>query len=144
MATLSTPVGVLRAQSPAGQDSPPRPLQMVPDETKELQGFCWAEGLITYGFKVRGKGSLRVELHHPNQTFIHLRMTSKWNRMEGGMLGNKLHKAWERVVTYRNPSDQPQTVYIVVYDRSHFADKERPFMLEIKRDEDTRPGAPDK
>lgn len=139
LAALPASLGALQARGATGQDSPPQPLQMVADETKELKGFCWAQGLITYGFKVPGKGSLRVTLHHPNETFISLRMTNKWNRIEGGMLENKLRTAGDRIVTFRNPSDQMETVYVVVRDRNHYADKDRPFTLEIRRDEDAAP-----
>jgi hypothetical protein len=105
----------------------------IPETVANLEDFSWfPSGWRAYGFAVPPKEHLKVRLHHPNEGWFRLVMVNKWGQTGAGMLQN-LIPTGNPEVTYNNPTDGPQAVYVIVDDPGWMSSKEKPFTLDIKR-----------
>lgn len=89
-------------------------------------------GWRAYGFVVPGKGELEVRLTHPNQGWFRLLMMNKWGQLSKGMLQN-LHPKGDPIVTYKNPGNSAQAVFVLADDPGWMSSSRLPYTLNIKR-----------
>jgi len=89
-------------------------------------------GWIAYGFVVPAKEKLHVRLHHPNEGWFRLVMVDRWGQLREGMLQN-LIPTGNPEVSYTNPREAPNTVYVIVDDPGWMSSKGNPFTLNVDR-----------
>ena len=89
-------------------------------------------GWKAYGFAVPGKESLHVRLHHGNEGWFRLIMVNRWGQLSEGMLQNRIPTG-NPEVSYKNPSNLPQAVYVIVDDPGWMSSESNPYVLNIDR-----------
>ncbi|GEM_PF-1885053 len=89
-------------------------------------------GWRAYAFVVPGKEKLHVRLHHTNEGWFRLAMVDRWGQMREGMLQN-LITTGNPEVSYTNPADLANTVYVLVDDPGWMGTKDNPFKLKVDR-----------
>jgi len=99
-------------------------------------------GWKAYGFVVPAKGELEVRLTHPNLGWFRLMMVNKWGSLQEGMLQNLIPKGYP-VVTFKNPKNSPQEVFVIADDPGWMSTKADPYTITIKRSWDTQKDGPD-
>ena len=113
----------------------------VDARTKSLQDCSdFPAGWKAYGFAVPGRENLHVRLHHPNEGWFRLMMVDKWGRITEGMLQN-LIPTGNPEVTFKNPSQNPRVVYVIVDDPGWMSNEKNTYTLNMDRswDPDKRP-----
>lgn len=120
------------------------PVVPVPADATELIDHTQiGPGWKGYAFVVPAKGKLHVRLHHPNEAWFRLLMVDKWGKMRAGMLQN-LIPTGNPEVSYENPTDETQAVYVIVDDPGWMSSEQNPYTLKIERSWDpaqVKPGA---
>jgi len=94
-------------------------------------------GWRSYAFVVPGKQKLHVRLRHTNEGWFRLAMVDRWGQMREGMLQN-LIPTGNPEVTYTNPADLANTVYVIVDDPGWMSTKANPFTLKVDRSWDPK------
>ncbi len=89
-------------------------------------------GWRAYAFVVPGKEKLHVRLHHTNEGWFRLAMVDRWGQMRVGMLQNLIGTG-NPEVSYSNPVDLANTVYVLVDDPGWMGTKDNPFTLKVDR-----------
>jgi len=89
-------------------------------------------GWTAYEFRVPPGENIQVRLNHSNEGWFHLRTVNKWGDLEPGMLQN-LIPTGNPEVKYRNPTDQPRCVYVIVDDPGWMSTKANPFSMKVAR-----------
>ena len=89
-------------------------------------------GWKAYAFAVPGKESLHVRLHHGNEGWFRLAMVNRWGQMSEGMLQNRIPTG-NPEVSFKNPSNLPQVVYVIVDDPGWMSSESNPYVLNIDR-----------
>lgn len=89
-------------------------------------------GWKAYGFAVPGKETLHVRLHHGNEGWFRLAMVNRWGQLGAGMLQNRIPTG-NPEVTFKNPSNLPQAVYVIVDDPGWMSSESNPYVLNIDR-----------
>ena len=113
------------------------PVKPILDE-EELYDYGWIPaGWRAYGMVVPGHGEVTISLDHTKRAWFRLIMCNKWSQLEQGMLQNVLH-TFEPVVTYKNPSNEARSIYIVADDPTWWSHKDWPYKLTIKRNWDPK------
>ncbi|WP_306601882.1 hypothetical protein [Geothrix sp. 21YS21S-2] len=107
-------------------------------EAEEIVGSSYfPAGWRAYAFVVPGKQKLHVRLHHSNEGWFRLAMVDRWGQLREGMLQN-LIPTGNPEVSYTNPVDLANTVYVIVDDPGWMATKENPFTLKVDRSWDPK------
>jgi hypothetical protein len=110
------------------------PATRVPDDLPLVTGVSFRPaGWIAYAFAVPARGTLRVKLEHPKEAWFHLRMVDRWGHLTKGMLQNVIPTGRPRV-SFVNPFDEGQVVYVIVDDPGWMSWPDSPFLLRIDRD----------
>lgn len=105
----------------------------VGDETAEFTGVSdYPAGWTAYGFRVPAGENLHVRLTHSNEGWFRLGMVDKWGSLTEGMLQN-LIPTGNPEVTYRNPSKETRSVYVIVDDPGWMSSKANPFNMKVTR-----------
>lgn len=89
-------------------------------------------GWRAYAFVVPAKEKLHVRLHHTNEGWFRLAMVDRWGQLRPGMLQN-LIPTGNPEVSYTNPVDQANIVYVIVDDPGWMATKSNPFTINVDR-----------
>jgi hypothetical protein len=98
-----------------------------------ITGSCWfPSGWRAYGFVVPAKEKLHVRLHHPNEGWFRLVMVDRWGQIREGMLQN-LIPTGNPEVSYTNPREAANTVYVIVDDPGWMSSPADPFTLKVDR-----------
>jgi len=110
------------------------PIAVFPGgDTEEFKGATERPaGWTAYEFQVPPGENIHVRLHHTNEGWFHLRMVNKWGTEEPGMLQNHIPTG-NPEVKYRNPTDKPRCVYVIVDDPGWWSTKENPFSMKVAR-----------
>ena len=83
-----------------------------------------------------------MRLHHPNEGWFRLVMVDRWGQLREGMLQN-LIPTGNPEVSYTNPREAPNTVYVIVDDPGWMSSTGNPFTLNVDRSWDpAKAGAP--
>ncbi|NTV74398.1 MAG: hypothetical protein HGA66_09350 [Holophaga sp.] len=107
-------------------------------DAEEIVGSSYfPAGWRSYAFVVPGKQKLHVRLRHTNEGWFRLAMVDRWGQMREGMLQN-LIPTGNPEVTYANPVDLANTVYVIVDDPGWMSTKENPFTLKVDRSWDPK------
>lgn len=102
-------------------------------DAAEITGVSiFPAGWRAYAFVVPAGENIHVRLHHTNEGWFRLSMVDRWGQMRQGMLQN-LIPTGNPEVTYKNPSDKPNTVYVIVDDPAWMSSKANPFTLKVDR-----------
>lgn len=105
----------------------------VADEVNTLTSYSWfPSGWRGFAFAVPAKEKLHVRLHHGNEGWFRLVMVDKWGQTGAGMLQN-LIPTGNPEVTYNNPTNLAQAVYVIVDDPGWMSSEKAPFNLTIER-----------
>ena len=105
----------------------------VADDALEVIDFAnFPQGWKGYAFVVPAKGTLHVSLNHTNRGWFRLVMMNKWGDLQEGMLQN-LIPTGNPEVTFKNPKDEAQAVYVVADDPGWMSSKAYPFQLTVQR-----------
>lgn len=99
-------------------------------------------GWKAYGFVVPAKGELEVRLDHPNLGWFRLMMVNKWGGLQEGMLQNLIPKGTP-VVTFKNPKNSPQQVFVIADDPGWMSSRQYPYTISVKRSWDGKLESPD-
>lgn len=92
-------------------------------------------GWRAYGISVPAGGTVQVEVQHAKTAWFRLMLVDKWGTPGPGMLQAAI--AHQPVmVTYKNPKDEPQAIYVIVDDPAWWSDAKDPYTLAIRRDWD--------
>ena len=107
-------------------------------DAEEIVGSSYfPAGWRSYAFVVPGKQKLHVRLRHTNEGWFRLAMVDRWGQLRQGMLQN-LIPTGNPEVTYTNPADLANTVYVIVDDPGWMSTKENPFTLKVDRSWDPK------
>ena len=118
------------------------PVTAVAEAGQELaDSALFPAGWKCYAFTAPGKGKLHVRLTHANEGWLRLAMTNKTGGLQKGMLQN-LTPTGNHEVTFINPKDESQIVYVTVDDPGWMSDKNKPYTLKIDRSWTTPPTPP--
>ncbi|BDU75941.1 hypothetical protein [Mesoterricola sediminis] len=99
----------------------------------EIQGVAfYPAGWRAYAFVVPPREKLHVRLHHPNEGWFRLAMVNRWGQLGPGMLQNVIPTG-NPEVTYTNPADMANVVYVVVDDPTWMSTAQDPFVLKVDR-----------
>lgn len=109
---------------------PVTPVSALVDTVEDVAIF--PAGWKAYGFVVPAKGELEVRLNHPNLGWFRLMMVNKWGSLQEGMLQNLIPKGTP-VVTFKNPKNSPQEVFVIADDPGWMSTKADPYTISIKR-----------
>lgn len=102
-------------------------------DVAEFQDTCpFPSGWKAYAFVVPGGEKLHVRLRHPNEGWFRLIMVDRWGWLREGMLRN-LIPTGEPEVTFRNPRNQPDSVYVIVDDPGWMSCAPYPYTIQIDR-----------
>ncbi|BDU71806.1 hypothetical protein [Mesoterricola silvestris] len=102
-------------------------------DAAEFQGFSYfPAGWRAYAFVVPAKQKIHVRLHHGNEGWFRLAMVDRWGQLREGMLQN-LIPTGNPEVSYTNPADLANTVYVIVDDPGWMGTRENPFTLTVDR-----------
>lgn len=105
----------------------------VADDALEVSDYAdFPQGWKGYAFVVPAKGTLHVSLNHVNRGWFRLVMMNKWGDLQAGMLQN-LIPTGNPEVTFKNPKDEAQAVYVVADDPGWMSSKAYPFQLTVER-----------
>ncbi len=105
----------------------------VGEDQAEFTGVSdYPAGWTAYGFRVPAGENLHVRLTHSNEGWFRLGMVNKWGSLEEGMLQN-LIPTGNPEVTYRNPSKETRSVYVIVDDPGWMSSKANPFSIKVTR-----------
>lgn len=105
----------------------------VSEEMVEFTGVSdYPAGWTAYGFRVPAGENLHVRLTHSNEGWFRLGMVDKWGSLTEGMLQN-LIPTGNPEVTYRNPSKETRSVYVIVDDPGWMSSKANPFSMKVTR-----------
>ena len=105
----------------------------VADDALEVTDYSnFPQGWKGYAFVVPAKGTLHVSLNHVNRGWFRLVMMNKWGDLQAGMLQN-LIPTGNPEVTFKNPRDEAQAVYVVADDPGWMSSKAYPFQLTVER-----------
>ncbi len=105
----------------------------VADDALEVSDYAdFPQGWKGYAFVVPAKGTLHVSLNHVNRGWFRLVMMNKWGDLQQGMLQN-LIPTGNPEVTFKNPKDEAQAVYVVADDPGWMSSKAYPFQLTVER-----------
>lgn len=105
----------------------------VGEDQAEFTGVSdYPAGWTAYGFRVPAGENLHVRLTHSNEGWFRLGMVNKWGSLEEGMLQN-LIPTGNPEVTYRNPSKETRSVYVIVDDPGWMSSKANPFTMKVTR-----------
>ncbi len=117
------------------------PCTRVADDATEVTDYSdFPQGWKGYAFVVPAKGSLKVSLNHVNRGWFRLVMMNKWGDIQEGMLQNLIYKGVPEV-SFNNPRNEPQAVYVVADDPGWMSSKAYPYQLKVERSWD--PGTVD-
>ncbi|HLO66291.1 MAG TPA: hypothetical protein VK188_04690 [Holophaga sp.] len=108
------------------------PVTPCKDLTEITGVSIFPAGWRAYGFTVPAGESIHVRLHHTNEGWFRLSMVDRWGQLREGMLQN-LIPTGNPEVTYKNPNDMPNTVYVIVDDPSWMSSRANPFILKVDR-----------
>lgn len=118
------------------------PVLPVAGDIDALQDYAFfPSGWKAYGFVVPGRGELEVRLDHPNLGWFRLAMVNKWGSLQAGMLQNLIPKGTP-VVTFKNPKDTSQEVFVIADDPGWMSSKQTPYKITIKRSWDGKKDGP--
>lgn len=107
-------------------------------DAEEIVGSSYfPAGWRSYAFVVPGRQKLHVRLRHTNEGWFRLAMVDRWGQMRQGMLQN-LIPTGNPEVSYTNPVDLANTVYVIVDDPGWMSTKENPFTLKVDRSWDPK------
>ncbi len=105
----------------------------VADDALEITDYSdFPQGWKGYAFVVPPKGTLHVSLNHTNRGWFRLVMMNKWGDLQPGMLQN-LIPTGNPEVTFKNPKDEAQAVYVVADDPGWMSSKAYPYQLTVDR-----------
>ena len=105
----------------------------VASTTPAVTDFAFVPaGWKPYAFAVPGKESLHVRLHHGNEGWFRLAMVNRWGQLSEGMLQNRIPTG-NPEVSFKNPSNLPQVVYVIVDDPGWMSSETNPYVLNIDR-----------
>lgn len=105
----------------------------VADDATEVTDYSdFPQGWKGYAFVVPAKGTLHVSLNHVNRGWFRLVMMNKWGDLQAGMLQNVIYTG-KPEVTFKNPKDEAQAVYVVADDPGWMSSKAYPYQLTIER-----------
>lgn len=89
-------------------------------------------GWKAYGIAVPPGEKVHLRLRHPAEGWFSVRMMDKWGQLEPGMLQN-LIPTGNPEVSYKNLTDKPRAVYILVDDPGWMSSRDNSFRMEITR-----------
>lgn len=105
----------------------------VGEDLSEFTGVAdYPAGWTAYGFRVPPGENIHVRLNHSNEGWFRLAMVNKWGSLEPGMLQN-LIPTGNPEVKYRNPTDKPRSVYVIVDDPGWMSTTANPFSMKVTR-----------
>ncbi|MBL0209800.1 MAG: hypothetical protein IPQ13_02635 [Holophagaceae bacterium] len=105
----------------------------VADDALEVSDYAdFPQGWKGYAFVVPAKGTLHVSLNHTNRGWFRLVMMNKWGDLQEGMLQNLIATGTPEV-TFKNPKDEAQAVYVVADDPGWMSSKAYPYQLIVER-----------
>ncbi len=106
---------------------------LVADDALEVTDYSdFPQGWKGYAFVVPAKGTLHVSLNHANRGWFRLVMMDKWGDLQAGMLPNMIPTG-NPEVTFKNPKDEAQAVYVVADDPGWMSSKAYPYQLTVQR-----------
>ncbi len=109
------------------------PCTRVADDALEVTDYSnFPQGWKGYAFVVPAKGTLHVSLNHVNRGWFRLVMMNKWGDLQAGMLQNVIYTG-KPEVTFKNPKDEAQAVYVVADDPGWMSSKAYPYQLTVER-----------
>ncbi len=105
----------------------------VADDALEISDYAdFPQGWKGYAFVVPAKGTLHVSLNHVNRGWFRMVMMDKWGGLQAGMLPN-LIPTGNPEVTFKNPKDEAQAVYVVADDPGWMSSRAYPYQLTVER-----------
>lgn len=105
----------------------------VADDATEVTDYSdFPQGWKGYAFVVPANGTLHVSLNHTNRGWFRLVMMNKWGDLQAGMLQN-LIPTGKPEVTFKNPKNEAQAVYVVADDPGWMSSKAYPYQLTVER-----------
>ena len=105
----------------------------VVDDANEIIDYAdFPQGWKGYAFVVPAKGTLHVTLNHTNRGWFRLIMMNKWGDLQKGMLQNVIYTG-NPEVTFKNPKDEAEAVYVVADDPGWMSSKAYPYQLTVER-----------
>ena len=105
----------------------------VADDAVEVIDYSYfPQGWKGYAFVVPGNGTLHVSLNHVNRGWFRLVMMNKWGDLQEGMLQNLIYTG-NPEVTFKNPKNEPQAVYVIADDPGWMSSKAYPYQLVVQR-----------
>lgn len=112
------------------------PVSPVGDSVDLLSDYVQTPaGWRAYGISVPAGGTVQVEVKHSSIAWFRLMMVDKWGSPGPGMLQASI--AHQPVmVTYKNPKEEAQAIYVIVDDPAWWSDAKNPYTLAVRRDWD--------
>lgn len=105
----------------------------VADDALEVTDYSdFPQGWKGYAFVVPANGTLHVSLNHVNRGWFRLVMMNKWGNLQEGMLQNVIYTG-KPEVTFKNPKNEAQAVYVVADDPGWMSSKAYPYQLNVER-----------
>ena len=109
------------------------PTTLVADDVLDVSDYAnLPQGWKGYAFVVPAKGTLRIRLNHVNRGWFRLVMMNKWGNLQEGMLQNLIYKGYPQV-SFKNPKDEAQAVYVIADDPGWLSSKAYPYQLTVER-----------
>lgn len=105
----------------------------VADDALEVIDYSYfPQGWKGYAFVVPPNGTLHVLLNHVNSGWFRLVMMDKWGDIQAGMLQNHIYTGYPEV-TFKNPKNEAQAVYVIADDPGWMSSKAYPYRLTVDR-----------